>query len=593
MNNRGEKQNYNLNLVYSGNNLYFDATSNTISQINNLFYYLTKTDNDWKNIISSSRNYFILYIEDLNTFNSKISEIFSEARISVRIKQIIVGCNASCDKNELNLEKYNTNMKKIQIFLNYDQVKIKSKYSTYLSSVFCSTFIDFIYAGDYYADCFVFFSFGFILVITLLWIFLHHKARKNGKYLFVHSYLLALFCFYFLHTILYFVLTLKKKYKYFDEEIYSRALYNIFCFFQFFTKLLPGLCATIQLNLFELQEHFRMIRNSKVIHILSANIFFIISLENENQNLSEALNILLQILITICLFYMFIQIKNYLEDNIAEALIDEPEYAFTLKYKKNLLYSHCFCVLSFTIFYYVIIFLLKSNFSEYRTTKFVVMMINYSDLFLTLILCGIHFPKKLPLRYIEEINLENDIDLNNQENYYFEKIYSYAQVDEEKYFENYKNEDSANIVIVENPYNQNKIEVEIEEETDEEEEEEEEEKEEKVKIKEKVKDDKKDNKNDIGIETTGEDSVDSNNKDNIIINSVEDEEKDEKQTNIIVNDKNNINAEIDSENSHNSEEEHNALVSKDTEIINVLNKSCIEEDNLDISHTKLGYIEIP
>jgi hypothetical protein len=204
-------------------------------------------------------------------------------------------------------------------------------------------------------------------------------------------------------------------------------------------------------------------------------------------------------------------------------------------------------------------------------------MINYSDLFLTLILCGVHFPRELPPQYIEEINLEPDIDFNNVENDFFENIYSYTQVDEEKYFENYKSGDSSNIVIVENPYNENKIEVEIEEETEEEEEEGEEEKEEekeKEEIKGKKNNDKKDN--DIHIETTEEDSVD-NNRENNIINNVEDEEKDEKQTNIIVND----------------EENHNILVSKDAEIINVLNKSCIEEDILDISHTKLGYIEIP
>ena len=574
MNSEGEKENYDLDLVTSGKKLSFNVESNTISQINNLFYYLTKNDNNWKNIISASRNYFILYFEDLNTFHSKISEILSETRIKARVKQIIIGCNSSCSKNELNSDINKTNM---QIFFNNNRDKIKSKFSTYSSRVFCSTYINFIYSGDYLADFFVFFLFSFILVFTIFWMVLHHKARKNGKYLFVHSYLLAVFIFYFLHTIFYFVLTLKNKYKHFDEEIFSGALYNFFCFLQFFTKLLPGLCATIQLNLFELQDHFRIIRNSKVIHILSANIFFIISLENENQNLSETLNILLQILIIICLFYMFFQFKNCLEDKISEAIIDQPELVHTLKYKKNLLYMHCFCILSFSIIYYLIIFLFRNSFSQYRTTKFVVMMINYSDLFLTLILCGVHFPRELPPQYIEEINLEPDIDFNNVENDFFENIYSYTQVDEEKYFENYKSGDSSNIVIVENPYNENKIEVEIEEETEEEEEEGEEEKEEekeKEEINGKKNNDKKDN--DIHIETTEEDSVDYN-KENNIINNVEDEEKDEKQTNTIVND----------------EEDHNILVSKDAEIINVLNKSCIEEDILDISHTKLGYIEIP
>ena len=595
MNNKGDKQSYNLKLILPENKLYFDIETNIISQINNLFYYLTNNDNNWKNIISSSRNYFILYIEDINTFHSKISEILIDSKIFLRVKQIIIGSNSSLSENELNIDKYKTD---IQIFFNYDKNKIKEIYSSYSNSVFCSTYIYFKYSGDFIADSFVFIATVFIVLFIFFWMFLHYKARKNGKYLFIHSYILALFFFYFLHTILYLILAIKKKYEYFDADIYTGSLYNVFCFFQFFTKLLPALFATVQLNIFELREHLRIIRNSKVIHILSANIFFVISLENENPNLSETLNSLLYVLIIICLFYMFLQIKNCLEEKIIEAMIDEPEYVPTLKYKKNLLFTHCISIVIFIIIYYLLIYLFKNTFSEYRTTKFIIMMINYTDLFLILLLCAIYFPKQLPPQYIEDINLEPDLDLINPENDYFENIYSYTQTDEEKYFENYKSGDMANIVIVENPYNENKIEVEIEEETEEEEEEEEKEQKDEIKEKEKEKEKEKDNtendKNDIHIETTEEDSVD-NSKDNNIINNVEDDEIEKKKTKIVINDINdkNNNIESESDNSHISEEEHHTLVSKDSEIINVLNKSCVEEDILDISHTKLGYIEIP
>ena len=56
------------------------------------------------------------------------------------------------------------------------------------------------------------------------------------------------------------------------------------------TKLLQGLSTTIQINLLELRGHYKIIRNSKVIHILGINIFFIISLENGSKNLSLILN---------------------------------------------------------------------------------------------------------------------------------------------------------------------------------------------------------------------------------------------------------------------------------------------------------------
>ena len=587
-----EIDNYNLHLVPPENNIYFETYSNIISQINNIFYFLSYNDTKWKDELNSLGNFFTIYFEDLETFYLNIEIILKDNKLQKKIKQIIIGCDSSFDKNELDPDIFKTDIK---IYINKDKNKIKEKYALFNSKVFCSTYIYFSYSGDVYTDNIVISLFIFIIIFSSFWFYIHNKAKRNNKYLFIHSYMLAIFIFYFFHTLFYLIITMKKKGKYFDEDIYSGALYNIFSFFQFFTKLLPAICATLQLNLFELREHFRIIRNSKIVHILSANTFFIISLENDNEELSEILNGLLYILIVICLFYMFIQFKNCLDEKIIEAIIDEPENVPTLKYKKNLLYIHSSCIFAYTIFYFIILLISRNKFPEYRTTKFILVMINYSDLFLILLLCGIYFPRQLPPQYIEENNLDAELDINNEGNDYFENIYAFNQMDEEKYFETYKPGDSS-IVIVENPFNENKIEVEIEQEETEEEEDEEEK--EKDNFNDKQKDninENKNDKNDNHIETTEEDSND-NKKDNInIINNNEDDEinnkeNENKNDNGNNHNENNENEIIDS--NQNSEEERNGLVSKEEENVNILNKSCLEEDILDLTHTKLGYIEI-
>ena len=590
-----EINNFNLQLIPSEKNIYFETASNIISQTNNLFYFISYNDTKWKDTLNQFGNLFTIYFEDIETFFFNIEFILQDYKIQKRIKQIIIGYNSSFDKNDLDPDIFNTN---IRIYINKDKNKIKEKYALFNNKNFCSTYIYFNYSGDVYTDNIIISLFIFIIIFTSFWLYIHNKAKRNNKYLFIHSYFLAIFIFYFFHTLLYLIIAMKKKGKYFDEDIYSGALYNVFSFFQFFTKLLPAICATIQLNVFELREHFRIIRNSKIVHILSANIFFIISLENDNEDLSEILNGILYILVLICLFYMFIQFKNCLDEKILDAIIDEPEIVYTLKYKKNLLYIHSSCIFAYTIFYFIILLFTRSKFPEYRTTKFILVMINYSDLFLILLLCGIYFPRQLPPQYIEENNLEGELAINNEGNDYFENIYAFNQIDEKLYFENYKPGDS-NIVIIENPFNENKIEVEIEQEETEEEEDEEE-KEEKENINDKEKEDNNDNnknikndKNDNHIETTEEDSND-NNKDNrnVINNNKSDEINNKTNENRNKNENHNENNENEIDSNQNSEEEHNALVSKETENVNILNKSCLEEDILDLTHTKLGYIEI-
>ena len=76
---------------------------------------------------------------------------------------------------------------------------------------------------------------------------------------------------------------------------------------------------------------------------------------------------------------MFIQFKNCLDEKIIEAIIDEPGNVPTLKYKKNLLYIHSSCIFAYIVFYFIILLFSRSKFPEYRTTKFILVMINYSD----------------------------------------------------------------------------------------------------------------------------------------------------------------------------------------------------------------------
>ena len=571
-NDKGISEKYTLELIFPKKSPNLNTESNKIEQNNNLFFFISNNDTKWKDVIIYSRKSFIVYVEDFNTFSS----IFSDMK-DYRIKQIIIGYNSTIDKNEISLYSEKTDK---AIFINNQKEEIKKKYLSYSNEIICSTEINILYDGDVIADKFVMFIFIFIILFIGAWIIIHRKARKNSKYLFIHSYILVILIIYFFHSLFYLILVLKNKYKIFDEENFSGALYNFFNFFQFFTKLLPSLCATMQLNLLELREHYRIIRNSKVIHVLCVNIFFIISLENDNESLSEILNGTLYILVVLSLFYMFIQFKNCIEERMIDGIIDEPEIIPALKYKKKLLYSHTFTVILFVIIYFIILSILRNFFEEYRTIKFIIVLVNYSDLFLTIFLCVIHFPKELPPLFMEQIIMEEpDFNINDVENEDFKNIYAYEQIDEEQYFEKYNPKEMANIVIIENPFNENKISLEIEEE--EQEKEEGEEKLEKVIDKNEEK-----NKVDSGIETTEENSIENSKEDNeISISNI----NIEKEKNHEDNSQNENESNLDK--NQNGEEEHHALVVEEKEIEKI-NKSYVEEDILDLSHTKLGYIEI-
>ena len=593
-NDTGISENYTLELIHPNDEYILDIDSNLIISSNNVFYYLSYNDTKWKYTIVYSRNVYSLYIENMETFLSVIDDILKERSVNLRIKNIIIGYDSDIDINEIKGFADKTN---INIFIHRQKEEIRKKYTEYSDRNFCSTFIKIIYSGDVLADNFVIFIFVFIIIYLLFWSFVHHKARKNGKYLFIHSYILTLLIFYLFHSLLLLIISMKKKYEYFNEEIYSGWLYNFFNFFQFFIKLLPALFSTIQINILELREHYRIIRNSKVIHVLAANIFFIISLENDNQYLSELLNGFLYIIIIFSLLYMFLQFKSCLDERLIDAIIDEPDLVPTIKFKKKILFMHSFVIVIFLFLYFCIKFILSLSFDKYISIKLTLVLINYSDLFLVLMLCFVHFPKQLPPMYVDQIIFDPDPIVNN-ENDYFENIYSYERIDEEKYFENYKPNESSNIIIIENPFNDNKIQIGIEQEEEEEEEEKEEkEKEEKIKEKEKEKE-KENDKADNGIETTEENSLDNDDADKNInsINrvTIDTSEKNDEESIKIENGIGSGNDNHDSKDQ--GGEEHHPLVvdekekdkEKDQE---KLNESVFQEDILDLYHTKLGYIE--
>ena len=585
-NDTGISEKYTLELVHPKDKYILDIDSNLISTANNVFYYLSYNDTKWKYTIVYSRNVYTIYIEDMETFLSIIEDIIKEKSVNLRIKNIIIGYDSALNKNEI---KGYADKANINIFINRQKEEIRKKYMVYSDKNFCSTYINFLYSGDVFADNFVIFIFVFIILYLSFWTFVHHKARKNGKYLFIHSYILAILLFYLFHSILLLIISMKKKYEYFNEEIYSGWLYNFFNFFQFFIKLLPSLFSTIQINILELREHYRIIRNSKVIHVLAANIFFIISLENDNQYLSELLNGFLYIITIFSLLYMFLQFKSCLEERLIDAIIDEPDLVPTIKFKKKILFMHSFAIVIFLFIYFCIKFILRLALDQYISIKLTFVLINYSDLHLLIILCFVHFPRQLPPMYVDQIIFDQDPIINN-ENDYFENIYSYERIDEEKYFENYKPNESANIIIIENPFNNNKIQIGIEQEEEEEEEEKEEkEKEEKEKEKEKEND-----KADNGIETTEENSLDNDdvdkNKNSINRVTVDTSEKNDIESITIENKNENENDNHDSKD-QGGEEHHPLVVDEKEKEKEKLNENAFQEDILDLYHTKLGYIE--
>lgn len=448
-------KNYSLNLIPFKTGLHSDLEKNSILEPNNLFYFLTYDDIYWKNILIRYKNfYFTFYFENLKAFNRFYPEIKNEKKIKI----LIIGIDSNFNKKEIQLDEINK-----YIFINKDKQEIKKRYSSFSSKNACYTTINYFYSGDLIFDDFVVYVGIFIIIYILIYGAICYRFRKkNDKYLFIQDYILSVLFFYFFHTLFLYLISTKNKYEYLDEEKYSGALYIIFNCFQFFIKLLPNIFASIQLNIFEVREHSTILGNSKVIHLLSCDIFFIISFQKENPILSEALNCLLYIVNLICICCMYFNYKQLFEEKYEETIQNEPDYLTALNIKKKLLFIHfLFCNL-FVAFHIGIYFLTKLFFAEYKTTKFIFIFINYSDLILVFIMTIVHFPRKLPPYYIEEERdpMDPDSNQNIETNNIFRFFYTinYKEKNEEEYFQNYVKDKSPNIVIIENPFSDEKLE---------------------------------------------------------------------------------------------------------------------------------------
>ena len=201
--------------------------------------------------------------------------------------------------------------------------------------------------------------------------------------------------------------------------------------------------------------------NSKVIHLLSCIIFFIISFQKENTYLSEVLNCFFYFVNFISILCMFFNYKQLFEEKYEETIQNEPDYMPALLLKRKLLNVHFYSCTTFIIFHIAFYFVMRFYFIEYRTIKFIFIFINYSDLIFLLILTFVHYPFKLPHNYIEEDRDPMDPGLNNNEegNNIFRSIifYAFDKKDEEEYFKYYKKDECPNLVIIENPFSESKL----------------------------------------------------------------------------------------------------------------------------------------
>ena len=460
-------KNYSLDLISPKEGLFLNLEKNQITETNNLFYYISLENTNWKNIIQKYRSSnFILYLENSEVFNKIYQEILNQKKI----KAVIIGIESNSEKEKINLEKIDE-----YIFINKNKKEIKNFYNSFSSKNICSLYFNFLYTGDIFADNFITFVGIFLIIFIIIYFFIYYKAKKNNTFLFIQDYILAVLFFYFFHTLLFYIISSRKKYYYFDEDIYSGFIFIIFNCFQFFIKLLPNIFASVQVNVFEIREHSSMLGNSKVIHLLSCIIFFIISLQNDNTELSELLNCFLYIVNLISIFCTFFSYRRLFQEKYLDAIQNEPDYINALMYKKKLLFTHFISITLFTIVHVIFLFFMKSCLIEYRTIKFIFIFINYSDLILLLIIFFVHYPKELPPYYIEESRdpADSAIHPNVEDNNNFRNVYNFAfnQKNEEIYFKNYQKDECADLVIIENPFNENKLE-EINFEEDEEEEEE-------------------------------------------------------------------------------------------------------------------------
>ena len=451
-----DSQTYLIELIPPKEGLYYDSELNQISEKNYFLYYVSIYDDSWKKYYGNPN--YIFYIDSIETYNNYISELTSEKRIN----HIIIGVESVSDINNIKATAINNKY----IFINKNKEEIKKKYSYYEKYRISSMYINFFFAGDIISDNFIIIVGIFLIVYLVAYMIIYCFAKKTEKRLFIHDYILITIIFYFFHTLLFYLITMKKKYKYYDENVYSGFIFYIFNFFQFMVKILVNIYITIQINIFEIREHSRIISNSKVVHLLACNIIFIITLQTDNPSMSEFLNCLLYFLAMISLSIFFSSYKNTLKEKYEDAINNEPEYIPTLTLKKKLLHIHYISFFAFIVIHFLIYFIFNKYFTEYKTQKFIFIFINYSELIPLLIISVLYYPRKLPEDYIEEYRDNDNVldEVNIEENSKFRYIYNYEinkkEQDEELYFNNYKKDinNGNNIFIIENPFSDIKYE---------------------------------------------------------------------------------------------------------------------------------------
>ena len=458
-----DSYNFTLDLIPYKKGFSSNLEQNQFSELNNLFYYLTSDDNNWKLILKRYRNtHFVFYLDGIETFNKNYQELKKEKKISA----LIIGGVTAFVRGDflINIDDTYSNNNKL-IFINKNRDIIKNIYRIFSIRNLCSIYINYLYTGDIFCDKFIIYIGIFISLCIIIYSIICYKARQNNKYLFIQDYILTNLFFYFFHTLLFYYISSKQKYKYFTEENYSGAIYVLFNSFQFFSKLLPNILATGQLNNFEIREHSYIYGHSKIIHLFSCNIFFIISFQKESTETSETLNCCMYIVNLMCIIYMYFCYKNLFHEKYIDSIENDPDYISALNLKKKLLYFHFLSISLFILFHLCFYCYMRYYLNEYRTIKFIFIFINYSDLILLLILALVYYPRELPPYYIEEERDIGENSFNNQnvdENDEFKTIYNFAfnQKDEEIYFKNFQKDENtnANIVLIENPFNENKLE---------------------------------------------------------------------------------------------------------------------------------------
>ena len=419
------------------------------------FYFVQKGDDKkWISFLTTYKrsDYFFIYFQDMQTFDKNVDALYLNGYYKY-ISAIIIGSSTAYEKNEQKKLLEN----KVDIFINSDTNLITNLYSTYKDSVSCNIYYQFTYTGNIIAENLCLFFFILVILFLLIWVLIFYLAKRNNNNIFIHGYILSIFIFYFfssLFLLLFFEKIKENKRESFDY--FSGILFNLFKFFLFFTKFLVAISASLQVNILELRDHYQLTKNSRANIYIFVICFFIMSLQNENMDTSEFCNVVLYLEINLSLVCLFCKIKSSIDIRLNEALGEQPIMLPALKLKKKILKIHTLIIFLFDVLLTTIYMYYRGHFAEYRTLRFILIFITYSDLPLVLLLIFIYFPRKLPEHYVEDSQYEiPDFGVELIGNNQFNNIFVLnTKTDENIYFENYSLDEFYDVVLVENPFSE-------------------------------------------------------------------------------------------------------------------------------------------